>query len=211
MRKTFVALALVLLALTQGPGVAAASGTVPDGSNAFGASRTQWAKAYSEWLLGDASNPAVSDSCGAIVDGAFFLNAALGPGTEFDCAIPRGTPMVLSHAAYYAWVPTDGSNDAEIVEAARTFFGHPASSLTLDGRALPLRITETGAFDVISEPGSAYDVLFGLGTGPVRTATVGQFTVLHPLSVGGHQIVGIVDYTASGGPVIDVTYNITVR
>jgi hypothetical protein len=90
-------------------------------------------------------------------------------------------------------------------------FGDPDSSLTLDGRSVPLTTSQTGAFDVISQPGSAYDAVFGLGTGPIRTAVTGQFTVLHPLRPGEHQIVAHVDFNPTGGPIFNVTYNITVR
>lgn len=187
------------------------AGAVPDKSHAFGNSRAGWAEEYTQWVFGDSSNPIVSGECGALVDGAYFLTTPTDINQEFECTVPLGVPIILSHAAYFAWVPTDGSTDDEIEATSVALFGSPKSSLTLDGRSVPLATTQTGAFNVNSQPGSAYDAVFDLGTGPIRTAVTGQFTVLHPLRPGKHQIVADVDFNPTGGPIFGVTYNIMVR
>lgn len=99
---------------------------------------------------------------------------------------------------------------ANFETVAEERFANSESVVPLDGRSIPLTTTSTGAFDVESEPGSAYDAIIGLGTGPIRTAVVGQYTLLHPLRPGEHEIYGRVDLAPGGGPRLDVTYNVHV-
>jgi hypothetical protein len=130
---------------------------------------------------------------------------------SYDCAVPPGVPIVLSHAAYTAWAPDDGNTDQELEATAAERFGDPPGRVVVDGQQTSLATTTTGAFDVVSEPGSVYDVVFGLGTGEVPSAAVLQLTVLHPLRPGHHTIETTVDFGQTGGPVFDASYSITVR
>ena len=211
MRKFLFAALTVLLGLAlYAPPALAGSGTVPPQSHAFGNSRVDWMKAYTQWTFGDASNPITQPECGTIIDGAYFMNTPVAASTEYECDIPTGVPIVFVHAAYFAWVPTDGANAEQIEATAETLFAYGQSMVTLDGKRVPLTTTATGAFDVDSEPGSAYDTIFGLGTGSVLTAVVGQITILHPLPPGKHTIFAFVDFTPAGGPQFDVTYHLQV-
>jgi hypothetical protein len=78
----------------------------------------------------------------------------------------------------------------------------------LPRRHLSLKPIDTGAYDVISEPGSFYDTILGVGTGPVRTALRGNIVVLHPLSPKDHVIDGDVSFT--NGEAYSVTYRVHV-
>lgn len=76
------------------------------------------------------------------------------------------------------------------------------SPLSQQGETLKMRLalrggSWTSAFDVESERGSAHDAIIGLGTGSIRTAVVGQYTPLHPLRLGEHEIYGLVDFAMS--------------
>lgn len=209
MRSRLIGVALLIAASTlAAPMAQAKTDTVPVNSHAFGASRSDWARAYAQWDVGDSTNPVSNGVCGEEINGVFFLVTTIETDAQVQCDVPVGTPIVINHAASYAWGPDDGETDAELAAAARANFGNPESSLTVDGRPVRLTTAETGAFNVFSEPGSAYDVDFGLGTGVIRTAAVGQWTLLHPLTPGQHEIVGNVDFGPLGE--FGITYTLDV-
>ena len=164
-----------------------------------------------QFYLGDASNPlfaGLEGDCGELIDGVFFMAAPIDVGLEFDCDVPTGTPIVLSHAGFFATVDVDGQTDEELQTAVEAGFTYTSNSLTLDGRALPLKTIDAGVFDVMSEPGSFYDVIFGL-TGSVRSALRGNVVFLHPLTPGDHEIIGEVTFTGTGGA-FSATYHVHV-
>jgi hypothetical protein len=99
----------------------------------------------------------------------------LAPTRRLGRARPRGT------SGFFATVGVDGETDEELQAAVEAGFIFTSNSLTLDGRALPLKTIDAGAFDVTSESGSFHDAVFGL-TGPVRSALRGNIVVLHPLT-----------------------------
>jgi hypothetical protein len=163
-----------------------------------GASPSRLGRAYQGWLqevgqyfLGDPSNPLIAGlegDCGDLRDGVFFLAAPIDVGQEFDCEIPVGTWIVLSHAGVFTTEGLDADTDAELEALALTAFTTLVDTLSLDGRPLPLRTISTGAYDVISASGSFYDTVIGVGTGSIRTVVVGNVTLIHPLSPGVHVI-----------------------
>ncbi len=209
MRSRLIAAAVLIAASTLTvPMAQARTDALPTQSNAFGASRVDWGKTYVQWDVGDSTNPVSNGVCGEMVGGVFLLVTTVERDAQVQCDVPVGTPVLINHAGSYAWGPDDGETDAELAAAARANFGEPTSSLTVDGRSVRLTTTETGAFDVTSEPGSAYDVDFGLGTGVIRTAAVAQFTLLHPLTPGLHEVVGYVDFGSLGE--YGVTYTLDV-
>ncbi|MEO8107549.1 MAG: hypothetical protein ABI720_09535 [Actinomycetes bacterium] len=209
MLTRLIGIAVLVSASTLAAPVAQAkTDALPAQSHAFGASRAEWGRAYVQWDVGDSVNPVSSGVCGEMVNGIFFLVTTIEPDAHVQCDVPVGTPILIQHAGSYAWGPADGETDAELEAAARANFGDPDSSLTVDGRPVRLTTTETGAFDVTSEPGSAYDVDFGLGTGVIRTAAVEQVTLLHPLTPGQHEVIGRVDFGAAGE--FGVTYSLDV-
>jgi hypothetical protein len=210
MRKLLTAAALVCVAALSLASPASAGASPPSHSHAFGQSREALARDYAQWLLGDAFNPLFSGECGQKVGGTYFMNSTLDVGVEYDCDIPAGVPIVFEHAAYYAWYPVDGTTDEELDATSKAAFAPDSSWARLDGRQLPLSTTSTGAYDIVSEPGSAYDAIIGLGTGPIRSAVTGNFTLLHPLTPGDHEVEAAVDFTTVGGGLFSVTYHIHV-
>jgi hypothetical protein len=116
---------------------------------------------------------------------------------------------VLSHSGFFAIDGIDGDTDQELVAAASAGYVTLSSSLSLDGEAIPLRPLDTGAFDVTSEPGSFYDTVVGVGTGPVRTALRGTVVFLHPLPPGEHVIEAEITFAGAGGS-FSATYQVNV-
>jgi hypothetical protein len=165
-----------------------------------------------QFYLGDSSNPLIAGldgDCGELRNRVFFMAAPIDVGVEFECQVPVGTPIVLSHAGWFATEGIDGETDAELQAVVEARFTFTSNSLTLDGAALPLQAIDAGAFDVISEPGSFYDVILGVGTGSIRTALRGNVVVLHPMRPGDHVIQSEVTFTEDGGA-FSATYHVHV-
>jgi hypothetical protein len=137
------------------------------------------------------------------------MAAPIDVGVEFECDVPVGTPIVLSHAGFFTTEGIEGDTDAELLAAAEAGFTFISNSLTIDGRDIRLRTISAGVFDVVSEPGSFYDTILGVGTGPIRTALVGNLVFLHPLPPGDHTIETEVTFTGSGGA-FSATYHVHV-
>jgi hypothetical protein len=212
MRRNFLVLTVVLtVGLVAGAAPAGASPVLSYNSRPLGISYTDWTKMVGQWFLGDASNPligALEGDCGELMDGVFFMAAPIDLGVELDCDVPVGTPIVLSHAGWFSTEGIDGETDEELEAAAIAGFVTSTNFLTLDGKALPLQPIDTGAYDVISEPGSFYDTIVGVGTGPIRTALRANVVFLHPLAPGDHVIEGAVSFVGDGE--FSVTYHVHV-
>jgi len=212
MRRSIIVLTMVLtLGLVAGAPAAGAGPVLPYNSHPHGHPYASWTRMVGQWFLGDASNPlfgALEGDCGEAMDGVFFMAAPIDVGVELDCDVPTGTPIVLSHAGWFVTEGIDGETDAELEAAAVAGFVTSANSLTLDGKALPLQPIDTGAYDVISEPGSFYDTAVGVGTGPIRTALRANVVFLHPLTPGDHVIEAAVSFVGDGE--FSATYNVHV-
>jgi hypothetical protein len=166
-----------------------------------------------QWFLGDASNPlfaGLDGECGHEIDGVFFMVAPIALDQEFQCAVPTGTPIVLSHAGWFSTEGIDGETDAELEQAADAGFIYSANSLTVDGKTIPLHAVSTGVYDVISESGSFYDQILGLGTGSIRTVVTGDVVFIHPLSPGEHVIEAAVTFTPVSNGDYSATYHVHV-
>jgi hypothetical protein len=213
MRRTVVPfLAVLVVTLIGGPAPARAGPVVPYQAHPRGHSHQEWMRLVGQFFLGDASNPLIAGlegDCGDLIDGVFFMAAPIDVGAEFECDVPVGTPIVLSHAGFFTTEGIEGDTDAELLAAAEAGFTFISNSLTIDGRDIRLRTISAGVFDVVSEPGSFYDTILGVGTGPIRTALVGNLVVLHPLPPGDHTIETEVTFTGSGGA-FSATYHIHV-
>jgi hypothetical protein len=200
---------LVLSALA--PAVQAAQ-PMPAGSHAFGHSYRQWLRMVGQFYLGDASDPLLAGlqqgDCGALRHRVYYMVAPIDVGMDLECDIPVGTPIVLAPAAYFTTEGVDGDTDAELEAAARAGFKTTADRVTLDGHDLALRTIDTGAYDVISEPGGFYDAVSGLGTGPIRTVIRGNLVLLHPLRPGDHVITAAVSF--ANGDQYSATYHLHV-
>lgn len=211
MRKRLVVLTAALSVGLISALPAHAGSVVPYTSRPYGQSYPSWMRAVGQFYLGDASNPlfaGLEGDCGELRDGMFFMAAPIDVGLEFECDVPTGTPIVLSHAGFFATQGIDGDTDEELQAVAEAGFTFTSNSLSLDGRALPLQTIDAGVFDVVSEPGSFYDTIFGL-TGLVRTALLGNVVVLHPLPPGDHVIEAEVTFTGTGGA-FSATYHVHV-
>lgn len=213
MRRTVFVLTMVLtLGLVAGASPAAAGPVLPYNAHPHGHSYASWTRMVGQWFLGDASNPLFAGlfdgDCGEVMNGVFFMAAPIDVGVELDCDVPTGTPIVLSHAGWFVTEGIDGETDAELEAAAVAGFVTSENSLTLDGKGLPLQPIDTGAYDVISEPGSFYDTAVGVGTGPIRTALRANVVFLHPLTPGDHVIDAAVSFVGDGA--FSATYNVHV-
>lgn len=209
-RKLVLATVLVVSLLASGT-PAQAGPVLPYGSHPRGHSYASWLRILGQFYLGDASNPlfaGLEGDCGELRDGVFLMAAPIDVGLEFDCDVPKGTWIVLSHAGFFATKDVDGETDEELHAVAAAGFTFTSNSLSLDGDAVALRTIDAGVFDVDSQVGSFYDTIFGL-TGPVRTALLGNVVVLHPLTPGDHVIESEVTFTGSGGA-FSATYHIHV-
>lgn len=213
MRRRFAVLITVLAVTLVVSAPAAQAGPVfPYNSHPYGHSYPEWFRIVGQFYLGDASNPLfaglLEGDCGQRMGKVFVMAAPIDVGQVFNCKLPLGAPIVLSHAAFFATQGIDGETDAELQAAVEAGFTFTSNSLTLDGKALPLKAIDTGAYDIIAAPGSFYDTIFGL-TGTVRTAIRGNVVVLHPLHPGDHTIKAEVTFTGTGGA-FSATYHVHV-
>jgi hypothetical protein len=148
--------------------------------------------------------------CGQMIDGVFFMVAPIALDQEFQCDVPKGTPIVLSPAGWFATEGIDGDTDAELEQAADAGFVYSANSLSVDGTTIPLHTVNTGAYDVVSEPGSFYDQILELGTGPIRTVVVGDVVFIRPLTPGEHVIQAAVTFIPESNGDYSATYHVHV-
>jgi hypothetical protein len=211
-RKVVPFFAVLVVTLIGSLAPAQAGPIVPYQAHPRGHSYQEWMRLVGQFFLGDASNPLIAGldgDCGELIDGVFFMAAPIDVGAEFECEVPVGTPIVLSHAGFFTTEGIDGDTDADLLAAAEAGFTYTSNSLSVDGKAIQLRTISAGVFDVVSEPGSFYDTIAGVGTGPVRTALIGNVVFLHPLPPGDHTIETEVTFTGSGGA-FSATYQVHV-
>src|SRR5262245_64493391 len=81
-----------------------ASAVAPYQAHPMGRSYTDWTKAVGQFFLGDASNPLIAGldgDCGELRNGVFMMAAPIDVNVEFDCDVPTGTWIVLSHAGFF--------------------------------------------------------------------------------------------------------------
>lgn len=211
LRRLVLLVSTIAVMLAGAATPAHAKAVLPYQSRPHGQSYPAWLRTIGQFYLGDASNPLfaglLEGDCGQVVDGVFLMAAPIDVGVEFECDVPVGTPVVLSHAGQFAFEDA-AQTDEELQALVEQFFEFRANSLTLDGVALPLRGIDTGAFDVIAERGSFYDAIIGLDVGSVRTALRANIVYLHPLSVGDHVIEATAFFT--DGERYSATYHLHV-
>jgi hypothetical protein len=190
-----------------------AAPTLPAQAHPRGHTYETWLQMVGQWFLGDSSNPLIAGldgECGQMIDGVFFMAAPISLDQEFQCDVPTGTPIVLSHAGWFSTEGIDGDTDAELEQAADAGFVYSANSLTVDGTSVPLQTVSTGAYDVVSAPGSFYDQILGLGTGSIRTVVTGDVVFIHPLTPGDHVIEAAITFTPVRNGDFSATYHIHV-
>jgi hypothetical protein len=196
-RSIHLILAGVVAALMLVPTQAqAATQPLPGGAQPLGQSMSQWQQAYMQWVLGDSDGPVFTDTTCTASGGVTLVTPPTSDSGVRHCDVRRGSPIVVTPAISWSWIPTWGSNDAEIMaDAAWTFDLLDDSNATLDGRALRLGDGfASGAFDLHVEEGSFWD-LANDGTPDeaeagdvIRVATHGQLAVIPPLKPGIHEL-----------------------
>ena len=202
-----------LLMLPFAVPVAAGRHAVPPASRAFGASLVTWEQRWMQWAFGSSTNPLMSPICGEKIGSMFFLNASEGPGTEVECDVPAGTPLLGTAGGFIAWVPTDAPTPAGL-PAARDQGLSAVSNVraTLDGR--PLRVSDTLAltdvFTIPLEEGNFIQTVDANVVGDETQACSGAwFLRISPLTPGRHELMFSDEIEGAG--VFDITFHITVR
>jgi hypothetical protein len=213
----------------------------PHQAKPFGASYEAWAATWWQWALAipKAENPVLGGPCELDQSGnVFFLAGTLGGADTRSCTIPAGkgiffpiVNVVVKGCPEYGGVEGYSCEDAtdegmlhqwatEWMDADQTLL------LEIDGcsvdaldayRAHSAAFTETSPVDVSERlfpfcAGPIEANPCGVPVGSARPAvTDGIWAMLHPLSVGSHEIrfAASVDQPG-GGFSIDVTYNIVV-
>jgi hypothetical protein len=215
------AMLMALVAVAAAPASSAPGGAFPPQSRYRGHSALELHRAFLSWVLGSSTNTIFNGGCGEVIGGIYYAPVSVGPGTEAECDVPVGTPIVLSPAGAFSEIPTWGADDAAVeADAALTFSGLEYSQLSVDGRSIdpdPYTL-EAGAYDVVIDEGSAFDLFCeGLpapctvdfeGGDTVRFASVGQVILLRPLPPGTHLIEFEDKFTTS--PVLDMTLTVHV-
>jgi hypothetical protein len=171
------------------------------------------ARSYARWALGESPSPLLASlegDCGGVVDGRFFIAPPIAENLEIWCRVPADTPIVFSHAAWFGWIPADGTTDAEIIAAAEAGFAPVTSWVTYDGDRVGTRgkTFNLGAFTIRSESGSFYDAI-GVGTGPIRTSLTATVMTIPPQGCGRHDLASAVDFGVPG-EVFSGTWHIRV-
>jgi hypothetical protein len=210
-RVTAVVAPLMLLAVMASAPAANATPVSPYNAHPMGRSYPDWTRAVGQFYLGDASNPLIaglSGDCGGVRNGVFMLVGPIDVNAEFDCNVPAGMWIVFSHAGFFATKDIDGTTDAQLEAVASAGFNPSTNWLKIDGANVPLQEFETGAYNVISQPGSFYDTILGAGTGPIRTALVADVVAIRPLTPGDHTIQAAVNFIGDGD--FSGTYHIHV-
>jgi hypothetical protein len=171
------------------------------------------ARTYSRWALGASPSPLLASlegQCGGVVGGRFFIAPPIAENLELWCDVPAGSPIVFSHAAWFTFIPADGSTDAEIIAAADAGFAPVSSGVSFDGDRVGTRgkTFNLGAFTIHSKSGSFLDAI-EVGTGPIRTSLTGTFLTIPPQGCGRHLLESAVDFGVPG-EVFSGTYHITI-
>jgi hypothetical protein len=211
MKRLFVLIAALSVLVAATP-AAASRDVVPATSNAYGASLLTWQQRWIQWAFGSSTNPLLSGICGEKVGRLFFLTVALAPGTEVNCEIPKGTPLLATPGGTVVWAPTDGQTRDELLaarDAALATNSDPQA--TLDGRSLrvddALRLSDV--YTIALEPGNFIQTVDpGVSGDATQVASGGWFARITPLNPGRHELVlsDVID-----GTVFDITFHITVR
>jgi hypothetical protein len=210
MRRVTAVLTPLLLLVLFAP-AAQAKPVSPYNAHPMGESYVDWTRAVGQFHLADSSNPLIAGpggDCGQLRDGVFMFIGPIDVNAEFDCDVPTGTWIVLSHTGFFGTEGIDGDTDAELEAPVAKGFDTSTNWLTLDGAAVPLQEIETGAYDVISQSGSFYDAIMDIGTGPIRTALVANVVAIHPLTAGDHTIEAAVSFVGDGE--FSATYHVHV-
>lgn len=190
MRRTAIVAVAVSLLMWLVPS-ASAGGAGLDRPLRLGAEvRERWMA----WATGSSLNPVLQPSfCGERRGRRFFLNAAASPGTQVaHCEIPAGMPIVMTPGVGFAWAPTDGQTDQELLDAAE-FFASGVSDprVVLDGSRVPTGDAYVSdVIDVTLYPGNFIQTVDPAteGLDVTQIAFIGYFVKI-ALSEGSHTLI----------------------
>jgi hypothetical protein len=210
---TIAALCFALVAAT--PAAGHNGGANPPQSHAYGASLLTWQKRWMAWAFGSGTNPLLNEVCGEQVGMVFFLTAAEEPGTEVDCRIPPGTPLLATPGGCIIWPFPEETPEEMLEERDACLEELSEPSATLDGRSLgdlDHLLRRTGLYTIALEPGN-----FIQEVEPENEAVSGDHTLVTsggwflriPPLPPGHHVLVLSDQTEGG--LLDITFHLTVR
>ena len=225
MRRAIAACVLVTCLGLIAASAGAAANVLPPQANAGGGSLSDWAKRF---FIFDAAIPVVNDSHPALDAGdvdcsigqsgnVWFLETTPDVVGDFErrCSIPTGTKL---YVPVFQWVCAEALDlipVAECLPQADAFLQELDLSLTVDGETLDRAALDayraaTGVFQLPLVEDSYWEWLTGVELADsIEFGSDAIGVLLHPLSVGTHEIV--VTYASEtfgfGG---SLTYRITV-
>jgi hypothetical protein len=211
MKRLCVLIAVLSMLVVATP-AAAGGNALPTKSHAYGASLLTWQQRWVQWAFGSSTNPLLSGICGEKVGKLFFLSVAIEPGTEVNCVIPTGTPLLATPGGVVAWASTDGQTREEILaDRDAGLVGISEPRVTLDGRSL--RVADSfrlsDVYTIALEPGNFIQTVDPAVSRDTTRVASGLWLVrITPLPPGQHELVlsDVID-----GTVFDITFHITVR
>jgi len=195
-------------------GTASAGVVIAADSNAYGRSIVGWQKAWMRWAFttsGD-ENPLVNPArCGEIVDGVFFLTAAIASGLEADCTVPAGVPILVTPAGAISVQGLHGQTQEQLLAGVQARMDAlEFARLSLDGITVPLGgvLRFTPAYGIDFEEGNFFDQVGTPVQGNRLVVSAAMFVRLRPLTAGQHTIVAADKFTSSD--ILDITFHVTV-
>ena len=149
------------------------------------------------WLFGSATDPLHRTGfCGEQVGDAFLLNVATTPVSQAACTVPAGVAVLALPAAAWAWAPTHGLTEAELLTTRNSLFtGVHDVTVTVDGAALEpgAGYADAGSYPITAELGSYLTRVTATPANPTGltgalVTSVGYTLRIPPLAPGHHTV-----------------------
>ena len=153
--------------------------------------------AWTAWALGSSTDPLLQeadDFCGEVVDGQFFLTAAISPGrTERTCMVPAGMEIVSVGAGSFRYKGAAHETDSELFRGNMKDLkpiNLDSVKVKVDGALVPRgSLVCPPSTDIDLEPGNLLQEIDPAVTGDsARVSSCAWMYVLAPLSVGSHTL-----------------------
>lgn len=199
---------------TGATGTSLASVVIPPTSNAYGRSIVQWQESWIRWAFttpGD-ENPLLNPTqCGEIVEGVFFLTAAIESGLEADCMIPVGMPILVPAAGTMGVQGLHAKTPEQLLGGVQAKLDTlEFARLSIDGFNVPLSgvLRFTSTYHAHFRRGNYFDQVGSPVHGNRLVASGGIFVRLRPLSAGEHTIMTADRF--SSADILDITFHMTV-
>jgi hypothetical protein len=170
-------------------------------------------KRWIAWAFGSSTNPLMTGTCGELIDGYFFLTAAGEPGSEVDCEVPAGVPLLATPGGSVSWQSEKAKNKDLLTERDEVLAELDNPMGTLDGESLgnfDALLSTTNTYMIKIEESSFIHTLEpdnpSVKGNHLRVASGGWWIVIPPLAPGEHELV-LSD--EQGGVTLDITFHIT--